>query len=94
VNDLERRQRRLDRAWVAIRVELFIALAVPVVTGFMFVASPGFTGGGMVAYEPSLIERVVPWAGVLLYVLGLVWMLRLSRPKVEAGERDWRYRDF
>lgn len=90
MNDLERRQRRLDRAWVAIRFELFIALAVPVVAGFLFIASP--RGIGPMFAGPAPIDPS-PWVAALLYVVGLAWMFRLSRPRVEAGERDWRYRD-
>jgi hypothetical protein len=92
MNNLERRQRRLDLAWVAIRVELFLALAVPVLAGFLFIASPGCMCG--MFSEPSLLERAIPWVGVAMYVVGLAWMFRLSRPRVEAGERDWRYRDL
>jgi hypothetical protein len=94
MNDLERRQRRLDRAWIAIRFELFVALAVPVVTGFLYVAAPGDVGPMVGPPEPFPVVQALPWVGVLGYVLGLAWMIRLSRPKVEAGERDWRYRDI
>jgi hypothetical protein len=93
VNDLERRQRRLDRAHFLIRAELVIAFAAPVVAGFLWVAAPGSTGGGMF-YEPSLFEMLLPWAGGIGVIVGIVWMLRLSRPDPEAGERSWRYRDF
>ena len=91
MNDLERRQRRLDRARFWIRAQLlFVAVVIPLVAGFMFVAAPGCMCG---MFEPPLIERALPWVGVVMYVLGLAWMFRLSRPRVEAGERDWRYRD-
>jgi hypothetical protein len=92
MNDLERRQRRLDRAWIAIRVELLVALAIPVVAGFLFIASPGCLCG--MFSEPPLLVWAIPWVGVATYVVGLAWMFRLSRPRVEAGERDWRYRDL
>jgi hypothetical protein len=29
-----------------------------------------------------------------MYLVGLVWMIRLSRANPEGGERSWRYRDF
>jgi hypothetical protein len=93
VNDLESRQRRLGRAHFLIRAELTLAIAVPVIAGFLWVAAPGTMGGGMF-YRASLIETLLPWAGVAGFVVGIVWMLRLSRQDPEAGERSWRYRDF
>jgi hypothetical protein len=92
MDELERRQRRLRRAHNLIRAELAIAVAVPVVTAFLYLAAPGFPGGPM--FEAPLIETLVPWAGVGLFIVGLVWMIRLSRPDPEPGERTWRYHDY
>jgi hypothetical protein len=64
-----------------------------VLAGFLFVAQPGTMGGPMFN-EPSLFETLLPWAAIAGVVIGIVWMLRLSRPDPEAGERSWRYRDF
>ena len=93
MNDLESRQRRLDRAHFLIRAELVIAFAAPVLTGFLLVAQPGTMGGPMF-YEPPRFASLIPWAAVVGVLVGIVWMLRLSRPDPEAGERSWRYRDF
>lgn len=92
MRDLERRRRRLDGARFLIRAELVIAVAAPLVVALLFVLAPGLTGRGM--SEPSLVERLLPWAGVAGWILGLVWIIRLSRPEPEGGERTWRYRDF
>lgn len=92
MDDLAHRRRRLRRARDLIRAELAIALAVPVFAAFLYVAMPNFPGGGM--HEPPMIETLIPWLGVVLFITGLVWMIRLSRPDPEAGERSWRYRDF
>jgi hypothetical protein len=92
MSDLERRRRRLRRAHTLIRAELAIAVAAPLVVGFWYVATPGFMGDGM--WEPPLWEQLLPWAGVSGMILGLVWMVRLSRPDPEAGDRTWRYRDL
>lgn len=91
MSDLERRRRRMARAHVLIRVELTLAIAAPVVAGFLFVAAPNFSGGFR---EPSLWEQLFPWAGIAGVFLGLIWMVRLSRPNPEPGERTWRYRDL
>lgn len=92
MSDLERRRRRLGGARFLIRAELAIAVAAPLVIALLYVAAPGSIGGGM--REPSLIERLLPWAGIAGWILGFVWMIRLSRPEPEGGERTWRYRDF
>ena len=92
MNDLEQRQRRLDRARFLIRAELVIAFAAPVFAGFLLTA-PGTMGGGMFYVGPSLVP-LVPWAGAIGVIVGTVWMLRLSRPDPEAGQRTWRYRAF
>jgi hypothetical protein len=91
VNDLERRQRRLDRARRAIWVELLLGLVVAAVTVFVIVATPACLCP--MFYEPPLMERFFPGVALLGLIVGLVSMFRLSRPRVEAGERDWRYRD-
>jgi membrane associated rhomboid family serine protease len=92
VNDLESRQRRLDRAHFLIRAELVIAFAAPVVVGLMWMAAPGTIGP--MFDEPPPFTSLVPWAAVVGVIVGILWMLRLSRPDPEAGERTWRYRDF
>jgi hypothetical protein len=92
MDDLERRRRRLQSARFLIRAELTIALAVPLLAAYLNVAAPGFTGGGM--WEPPLYMTLLPWAGVVGWIVGIAWMVRLSRPDSESGERSWRYRDF
>ncbi len=92
MDELDRRRRRLHRARVLIRAEFAIAVAIPVIAGFLLVAAPGFTGGGI--WEPPLYVTLLPWAGVVGWIVGIVWMIRLSRPDSEPGERSWRYRDF
>ena len=93
MDDLERRRRRLRRAHHLIRAELALAVAVPFLAGFLFVATPGGPSP-MFSGEPPLVESLHLWAGVGLFILGFVWMIRLSRPDPEAGERTWRFRDF
>jgi hypothetical protein len=93
MDELERRTRRLRRAHFLIRAELAIAFAVPLFAAFLYVAMP-MGPSPMFAGEPPLIETLVPGSGVGLFLIGLVWMIRLSRPDPEAGERSWRYRDF
>jgi peptidoglycan/LPS O-acetylase OafA/YrhL len=87
--DDERRQRRMDRVGQAIRIELAVGFLSPVVLAFIFLAAPGFTGGGM--FEPGYVT-LLPWIGGAGVIFGLVWLVRLSRIDPEAGERSWRYR--
>jgi hypothetical protein len=93
MNDLERRRRRMDRVRTLIRLELAIAFGLPLLAGFLYILMPG-GGRPMFEPEPSLIDQLVPWAGGAGVILGLVWMVRLSRQDPEAGQRTWRYRDF
>jgi hypothetical protein len=88
----DERRRRMDRARFAVHAEVMIGVAVSFLTWFLFIASPGCLCG--MIHEPPLIERLTPWVAVVGPIVGLVWMFWLSRPMVEAGERDWRYRDF
>ena len=82
----EDRQRRLDRARIAIWAELQIGLMVVILTGYLsIIAGPMF-------YVPPLIQFLL-LAVPVVSLLAWVWMLRLSRPQPESGERSWRYRD-
>jgi membrane associated rhomboid family serine protease len=91
MDDLARRRRRLQSARFLIQAELTIALAAPFIAAFLYVAAPGFIGG---LTEPSLLESALPWAAAAGVIVGIAWMVRLSRTDPERGERSWRYRDF
>lgn len=87
--DYEVRQRRLDRAYDAMLTELFVGFVVTLVTWFLWIDSPRFIGPML--YEHSLFENLpVPQ---VLCTLAWIWMLRLARPRLDSGERSWRYRD-
>jgi hypothetical protein len=87
----EERQRRLDRARIAIWAELLIGLMVVILTSFFSImASPW--GSDPMFFVPPLIQLLL-LAVPVVSLLAWVWMLRLSRPQPEAGERSWRYRD-
>jgi hypothetical protein len=92
MDDLARRSRRLQRARSLIQAELTIALAAPFIAAFLYVAAPG--GSRPMFAEPSLLESALPWAAAAGVIVGIAWMVRLSRPDPEPGERSWRYRDF
>lgn len=83
----EERWRRLDRVRLAIWAELLIGLLVTLLTGFAFISFPGYMG----FHEPSLLEGFP--AGPVIALVGFFWMVRLSRPRPEAGEPTWRYHD-
>jgi hypothetical protein len=90
MDDLERRRHRLDRARFLIRAELAIAFTLPVMAAFSHIAAPGF----MFEPPPTLLGAIVPAIGSVGVLVGIVWMVRLSRPDAEPGDRSWRYRDF
>jgi hypothetical protein len=82
----------LDRARLAIWVELLLGLVVTAVTVVTMVATPGCPCPTF--SERPLVERLLPGVALLGLIVGLVSMFRLSRPTAETGERSWRYRDF
>jgi hypothetical protein len=88
--DQQRRARRMDRTRFWIRTEFGLAIMAVIVAAYLTVAIPG-CGCPMFA-QPSLVERLLPWAGVAGVVVGLAAMIRLSRIDPEAGDRSWRYR--
>jgi hypothetical protein len=86
VNDLERRRRHVDRARLAIWVELLLGLVVTAVTVVTMAATPGSFRS--MFSEPPLVERLLPGVALLGLIVALVSLVRLSRPMAELGERD------
>ncbi len=78
MDDIDRRDRRLRRTRTLIRLELALAVAGPLVGVFLYIAAPSSPGGPM--FETLLTETLLPWAAVGMFVVGFVWMVRLSRP--------------
>ena len=91
--DYEERQRSLDRAGAAIRLELTVGFLAPVVLAFVLVAKPGTIGEPMF-YGGWEWVALLPYVGGAGLVFGLVWLVRLSRLDPERGEVHWRYREF
>jgi hypothetical protein len=90
--DYAERQRRLDRARIAIWAELLAGLMVVILTlSVSFDAWP-WASHPMSAHVPAFLRSFVLVAPVVS-LLAWLWMLRLSRPRPEAGERNWRYHD-
>ena len=77
--------RQLARALIA------LALLVPAVGAFLFIAAPGTMGG---PWEPEPLTVLVPSVGIGMYLVGLASMVRIYRAamNVEADHDNWRYR--
>ena len=90
--NVEERQRRLDRARLVIQAELLIGLMVVILTSSVSIDAWPWGSDPMSGYVPPLVQLFV-LAAPLVSLLAWVWMLRLSRPQPEVGERSWRYRD-
>jgi hypothetical protein len=75
------------------RALIVLALLVPAVALFLFIAAPGFMGGGG-THEPGPIAILVPLSGVGMFLFGLGWMVRIYRASidVEPDHGNWRYR--
>ncbi len=91
MEELEHRQRRLDRARALIRAEFAVAVLGVILPGLWYVARPGEIGPMFLKPPPF---DWVPLMGIAGVISGFAWMVRLSRHNPEAGERTWRYRDF
>jgi hypothetical protein len=79
-------------AWYAVRLELALAIGVPVLVGLVFVSAPETMGGGS-----GLVDGPTAWIGVaaialgvVTYVVGLAWMIRIYRADPEAHPSWWR----
>jgi len=69
------------------------ALALPLLAGLLWVATPGGPSP-MFAPEPPWYAAAVPWLAVGLYLVGLAWMVRIHRTShLEPESSSWRYRD-
>jgi hypothetical protein len=85
MSDEVREARRLAR------VEIGAALVWPLLIGFLWVASPGFTGSSL--YRPWFGDAPLCF-GCAMYATGLAWMIRIYRTShVEPETSSWRYRD-
>ena len=71
------------------RAMIMVALVLATPPLFLWIAAPGFRGGGIGASEPPPIELV----GVAMYVIGLTWMVRIYRGQSESVHGAWRYRN-
>ena len=69
---------------------IFVAVVALAVPAFFFIAAPNFSGSG---YESGPTAWIVPAIGVAGIVIGLIWMVRISRAHQEPEPKGWRYRD-
>ncbi len=76
-----------------IRAEFAVAILAVVLVPLWYITTPATMGGGMFR-EPPPLTWLLPLIGIAGVITGFAWMVRLSRPDPEAGERTWRYRDF
>jgi cytochrome bd-type quinol oxidase subunit 2 len=58
--------------------------------GFLWIAAPNSIGGSWV--RPMPWSLILPAAGLLGIVIGLVWMIRIYRANPEPDPKAWRYR--
>jgi hypothetical protein len=76
--------------WHLIRLELAAAIGPPAVIGALFLLAPD-TSGPMFRSPPDpLFASSIIALGIALYLIGLVWMLRIYRADPEAHPSSWR----
>ena len=73
---------------------MFVPAIVPaVLTAAMFMTTPA-TGPMFVEPPDPLLPATILVAGILAYVVGLAWMVRIYRADPEAHKSFWRSRRF
>lgn len=77
------RGRRMARAMLVLAVVPFVVVA------FLVFAAPATMGP-----QPSLFDFWPAWLGIVIAVVGLVWMIRIYRADPEAHPSFWRSRRF
>ena len=75
---------------------LFVPAIVPaVLIGAIFMFPPNMIGPMYVEPpEPNLLPAIVIGVGILAYVVGLAWMVRIYRTDPEAHRSFWRSRRY
>jgi len=77
------------------RALLVAGVLVLLLSAFLFIAAPS-PGGAMFAtdYAPPLWTVALPWIGILMPIVGLVWMVAIYRRAFnpEPDQDAWRYR--
>ena len=74
---------------------MFVLAIVPaVLTAALFMTAPNTIGPLFVEPPDPLIPSVIVGAGVLAYVVGLAWMVRIYRADPEAHKSFWRSRRY
>ena len=69
---------------------LAIAVGLDALVVFFFLNQPHFIGP-MRAEPPSVVEWLIPAAGVAANIFGMLWMIRIYRADPEAHPVAWRY---
>jgi Flp pilus assembly protein TadB len=85
-NARARRGRRTARHLFAIPIFFATSLVL------LYVGQPNYIGG-MYDAGSDRMSKIVFGAAVLIYLIGLAWMVRILRSHHEPETGAWRYRD-
>jgi hypothetical protein len=75
------------------RIMLGAALLAPVAVALIYLAAPQPLNGPMTSDILPGVEPVMLAAGAVLWLVGIVWMLRIFRGPRDDEAPAWRYRD-
>jgi len=82
------RRRRLARLMIV------LAVLLPAVLGALLAFPPAMIGAMYTEPPDPLLPASVIGAGILAYVVGLAWMVRIYRADPEAHASFWRSRRY
>ena len=74
------------------RFLLAIAIVLPAILGALVLMAPTTSGPMFVEPPDQLLPATILVAGILAYVVGLAWMVRIYRADPEAHASFWRSR--
>jgi zinc transporter ZupT len=76
------------------RLMIVIAIVLPVMPGALVLSASRTMIGPMHSEDLNPLAAIVVGAGILAYVVGLAWMIRIHRTDPEAHRSFWRSRRF
>ena len=75
------------------RLMIVIAIVLPVTLGALVLSASRGMGGGPWSEPPDFtLPAIILGAGILAYVIGLAWMIRIYRTDPETHRSFWRSR--
>jgi hypothetical protein len=77
------------RGWHVVRIEFAAAIVFPVILAFLLLTPPNY-----MIEQPPFFDQLSVQIAILMYLVGLAWMIRIYRTDPEAHRSFWRSRRY